>query len=62
MLLQAVWGPEYGDEAHYLHVYIAGCARRSSPTRSSPRYLVTEPGVGYRLVTSEQLALLPPRR
>jgi two-component system KDP operon response regulator KdpE len=54
MLLQAVWGPEYGDEAHYLHVYVARLRKKIEPDSQSPRYLVTEPGVGYRLVTSER--------
>jgi len=52
MLLQAVWGPEYGDEAHYLHVYIARLRKKIEPDPQQPRYLVTEPGVGYRLVTA----------
>jgi two-component system, OmpR family, KDP operon response regulator KdpE len=54
MLLQAVWGPEYGDEAHYLHVYVARLRKKIEPDPQTPRYLVTEPGVGYRLVTSER--------
>jgi two-component system KDP operon response regulator KdpE len=53
MLLQAVWGPEYGDEAHYLHVYVARLRKKIEPDAQRPRYLVTEPGVGYRLVTDE---------
>ncbi len=51
MLLQQVWGPEYGDEAHYLHVYMARLRKKIEPDPQRPRYLVTEPGVGYRLVT-----------
>ncbi len=54
MLLQAVWGPEYGDEAHYLHVYVARLRKKLEPDAQSPRYLVTEPGVGYRLVTPDE--------
>jgi len=50
MLLQAVWGPEYGDEAHYLHVYVARLRKKIEPDPQQPRYLLTEPGVGYRLV------------
>ena len=53
MLLQKVWGPEYGDEAHYLHVYMARLRKKIEPDAQSPRYLVTEPGVGYRLVTDQ---------
>lgn len=51
MLLQAVWGPEYGDESHYLHVYVARLRGKVEPDPQRPRYLVTEPGVGYRLRT-----------
>ena len=51
MLLRAVWGPEYGSEAHYLHVYVARLRRKIEKDPQRPRYLLTEPGVGYRLVT-----------
>jgi len=51
MLLQAVWGPEYGDELHYLHVYVARLRGKIEPDPQRPRHLVTEPGVGYRLRT-----------
>ncbi|MGA2286131.1 MAG: winged helix-turn-helix domain-containing protein, partial [Dehalococcoidia bacterium] len=51
MLLQAVWGPEYGSEAHYLHVYVARLRRKIEADPQNPRHLLTEPGVGYRLVT-----------
>lgn len=51
MLLQRVWGPEYGDEAHYLHVYVARLRKKIEADPQSPRYLRTEPGVGYRLVS-----------
>ena len=53
MLLREVWGAEYGDESHYLHVYIARLRRKLEADPQSPRYLVTEPGVGYRLVAPE---------
>jgi two-component system KDP operon response regulator KdpE len=51
MLLQAVWGPEYGSEAHYLHVYVARLRRKIEPDPQRPQHLLTEPGVGYRLRT-----------
>jgi two-component system KDP operon response regulator KdpE len=51
MLLQAVWGPDYGDEIHYLHVYVGRLRRKIEPDSQRPRYLITEPGVGYRLKT-----------
>jgi two-component system, OmpR family, KDP operon response regulator KdpE len=47
-LLQEVWGPGYQNEAHYLRVYIAGLRRKLEPDPSAPRYLLTEPGMGYR--------------
>lgn len=53
MLLQAVWGPEYGSEAHYLHVYVARLRRKIEKDPQRPRYLLTEPGVGYRLITEQ---------
>jgi two-component system KDP operon response regulator KdpE len=53
MLLRAVWGAEYGSEAHYLHVYVARLRRKLEPDPKKPRYLRTEPGVGYRLVAEE---------
>ncbi len=48
-LLSEVWGPEYVDETHYLRVHIAHIRAKLEPDASSPRYLVTDPGVGYRL-------------
>jgi two-component system KDP operon response regulator KdpE len=52
-LLQAVWGPEYVSEDHYLHVFIGQLRRKIEPTPSRPRYLLTEPGIGYRLRTPD---------
>jgi two-component system KDP operon response regulator KdpE len=49
-LLREVWGPAYEVEAHYLHVYVSHLRRKLEPDPSSPRYLLTEPGAGYRLV------------
>ncbi|HUX88667.1 MAG TPA: response regulator transcription factor [Chloroflexota bacterium] len=53
MLLQLVWGPEYGTEGHYLHVYVARLRKKLEADPQNPRYLVTEPGVGYRLLAPE---------
>jgi two-component system KDP operon response regulator KdpE len=47
-LLHDVWGPEYRDEAHYLRVFMAQLRRKLEPQPSRPRYLITEPGMGYR--------------
>jgi two-component system KDP operon response regulator KdpE len=50
VLLQRVWGVEYGDEAEYLRVYIGRLRRKLERDPANPRHLVTEPGVGYRFV------------
>jgi len=49
-ILREVWGPAYGDESNYLHVYLSQLRRKIEPDPTSPRYLLTEPGAGYRLV------------
>jgi two-component system KDP operon response regulator KdpE len=49
-LLQEVWGPAYGEETHYLRVHVAHIRAKLEVDPSRPRYLITEPGVGYRLV------------
>ena len=48
-LLQEVWGPQYVEESHYLRVHIAHMRAKIESDPSRPRYLITEPGVGYRL-------------
>lgn len=48
-LLRAVWGPAYEDEAHYLRVFVGQLRRKIEPEPGHPRYLLTEPGIGYRL-------------
>jgi len=47
-LLQEVWGPAYESESNYLRVYVAQLRRKLEPEPSRPRYLLTEPGMGYR--------------
>jgi two-component system, OmpR family, KDP operon response regulator KdpE len=47
-LLQEVWGPAYASESNYLRVYVAQLRRKLEPEPSRPRYLLTEPGMGYR--------------
>jgi two-component system KDP operon response regulator KdpE len=49
-ILREVWGPAYQTESHYLHVYISQLRRKIEPDATRPRYLLTEPGAGYRLV------------
>ena len=48
-LLRQVWGAGYGGELHLLRVNISNLRRKIEPLPSRPRYIVTEPGVGYRL-------------
>jgi two-component system KDP operon response regulator KdpE len=48
-LLKTVWGPAYETETHYLRVHFAHLRAKIEPDASHPRYILTEPGVGYRL-------------
>ena len=48
-LLRQVWGPGYGGELHLLRVNVSNLRRKIEPIPGRPRYIVTEPGVGYRL-------------
>ncbi len=50
MLIQEVWGPGYGGDANLLRVHVAQLRRKIEPDTARPRYLLTEPGAGYRLV------------
>ncbi|GAA4413992.1 response regulator [Fodinibacter luteus] len=49
-LLRAVWGPAYGRESNYLRVYGNQLRRKLEADPSRPRHIITEPGIGYRLV------------
>jgi two-component system KDP operon response regulator KdpE len=49
-ILREVWGPSYGAESNYLHVYVSQLRRKIETDPARPRYLLTEPGAGYRLV------------
>lgn len=48
-LLREVWGPAYGEESHYLRVYIGQLRRKLEAEPARPHYVITEPGIGYRL-------------
>lgn len=47
-LLQAVWGPDYGDEVEYLRVFVNQLRKKIEPNPSKPKYILTEPWHGYR--------------
>jgi two-component system KDP operon response regulator KdpE len=48
-LLQSVWGPDYGEEVEYLRVFMNQLRKKIEKNPSNPKYLLTEPWVGYRL-------------
>jgi two-component system KDP operon response regulator KdpE len=47
-ILQAVWGPDYGSEVQYLRVFIKQLRKKLEPDPARPRYILTEPWLGYR--------------
>jgi two-component system, OmpR family, KDP operon response regulator KdpE len=53
-LLREVWGPGYGTESNLLHVNVSQLRRKIEPDRARPRYLLTEPGAGYRIVNPDE--------
>src|SRR5215470_5961357 len=57
-LLTKVWGPAYRDESHLLRVNIARMRQKVEPEPTSPRYILTRPGIGYVLVKHEHPANL----
>ena len=53
-LLHEVWGPQYTTETNYLRVHIANLRRKLEPDPARPRYVLTDPGIGYRFVASPE--------
>jgi len=49
-ILREIWGPAYREESNYLHVYVSHLRRKIEPDPARPRYLLNQPGVGYRLI------------
>jgi len=47
-LLQSVWGPDYGDQTDYLRVFITHLRKKIEPNPAKPKYILTEPWIGYR--------------
>jgi two-component system KDP operon response regulator KdpE len=54
-LLRAVWGPDYGDEQEYLRVFMNRLRKKIEFSPSDPKYLLTEPWVGYRLEVPKEI-------
>jgi two-component system, OmpR family, KDP operon response regulator KdpE len=54
-LLQAVWGPDYGNQVEYLRVFVNQLRKKIEPDPSKPRYLLTEPWVGYRFELPDKI-------
>src|SRR5262249_33014234 len=52
-ILREVWGPNYGEQTHYLRVYMAHLREKLEDEPAKPTLLITEPGVGYRLIVKE---------
>jgi two-component system, OmpR family, KDP operon response regulator KdpE len=52
-LLQAVWGPDYGDQTDYLRVFITHLRKKIEPNPAKPQYILTEPWIGYRFAAQE---------
>jgi two-component system KDP operon response regulator KdpE len=54
MLLRAVWGPGYEDQAQYLRVFVGQLRKKIEKVTAQPRYILTDPGVGYRFVCEHE--------
>jgi two-component system, OmpR family, KDP operon response regulator KdpE len=52
-ILQAVWGPDYGDEVEYLRVFVNQLRKKIEPNPAQPRFIITEPWLGYRFDMGE---------
>ncbi|MGZ8691260.1 MAG: response regulator [Gaiellaceae bacterium] len=55
-LLREVWGPAFQEESNYLHVHVSHLRRKIEPDPARPRYLLNQPGVGYRIVDPAEAA------
>ncbi|MEJ7805386.1 MAG: two-component system response regulator KdpE [Telluria sp.] len=51
LLLRSVWGPSHAEDGHYLRIYMGHLRHKLEDNPAQPRYLLTETGVGYRLIT-----------
>jgi two-component system, OmpR family, KDP operon response regulator KdpE len=55
-LLHEVWGPDHGEHSHYLRIYVHRLRQLIEPEPAHPRYIINEPGIGYRLLPDEPAA------
>jgi len=55
-ILQAVWGPDYGNEVEYLRVFVNQLRKKIEPDAAHPSYIITEPWLGYRFVMKQHAA------
>jgi len=53
-LLKNVWGADYGHEVSYLHVFVGQLRQKIEPNPAKPRFILTEPGLGYRFRLAER--------
>ena len=58
-ILQAVWGPDYGNEVEYLRVFVNQLRKKIEPDPARPRYILTEPWLGYRFALNQPDPVLP---
>jgi two-component system, OmpR family, KDP operon response regulator KdpE len=56
-ILQAVWGPDYGKEVEYLRVFVNQLRKKIEPEPATPRFILTEPWLGYRFAMNAQQAV-----
>jgi two-component system, OmpR family, KDP operon response regulator KdpE len=55
MILEEVWGPEWVEDAQTLRVHVSNLRKKIEPHPGGPRYIITEPGVGFRFAAAEEL-------
>jgi two-component system KDP operon response regulator KdpE len=58
-ILKAVWGPDYGGELEYLRTFVRQLRKKLGDDAASPKYIVTEPQIGYRFAAGVNLAPMP---
>jgi len=56
MILEEVWGPEWAEDAQTLRVHVSNLRKKIEPHPGGPRFIITEPGVGFRFATADEEA------